>query len=232
MEENRFFRLIWRINAVVIFIAGLLTVAGLVYGIVFLFQSGSGPHYTEDIVNTETGPGMVEEWHLERFEPVTGTQVVVASLVSDQAYDQDYFDKETYSVRNLLFINTRTNTQTWLMDTSDYLLADYHHLTETDWKQKEKAVGFLYVIVKKDTNTDRRLSNEDLKTISVSRPDGSRHTELVKGVDELLDYTLVDNTTVLISYRKGGDIYTGYISFDTLEFHRESKIRLKKTDTG
>ena len=224
MEENKIFRFIWRLNAVVILTAGVLAVAGLILSGIFIVRDITQHNYVEGTVNTEEDSDMVEEWVLGSFEPVAGTPAVVASLVSDQAYAQGYFEKETYSTRNLLFINTRSNAKRWLLQTNDHLVVDYHHLTETDRQQTEEAKGFVYVIVKTDTNDDKRLSDDDLKTVSASRPDGSHLTELVDGVDELIDYTLLDDAIVLISYWKGGDIYTGYIDLETMEFDRVSKV--------
>jgi len=224
MEENKFFRLVWRFNGLVISIAGVLAVGVLLFVGYKLFQDVTRDRTTRNIVNVEKNSDINESWRLGQLSSVDGNKTLMVSLHSDQSYSRAYFSKSSNSIRNYLFIDTETSNKKWLFAHSDYLIERSDILRLGDYNSKEPAVAILYQLVKLDSDHDNRLSADDLTTISITNPDGSGYEELIKDVELIVDHRLLNKNELFILYQKDGLSYSTVLNIQSRELSENSQI--------
>jgi len=225
MEENRFFKYIWRFNAIVLLIAGLLAIGVLAFGGYKIYSETTRERNTRNIVNIQEGTEVEEKWQLGYLSKIQGTPYVMIPLNSDQSYAQSYYSKSSSSARNYLFINSQDNEKHWLFNTNKYLVADSEFLTEHDYGAEDRKIrAILYKVVKSDTDKDKRLTSKDIKSIGISMPNGKGYKEILQGVDVFVGHRLLDENTLLIVYQKKGVGYSANVSLSGFSLSNEEEL--------
>ncbi|SMC95479.1 hypothetical protein SAMN02746065_11715 [Desulfocicer vacuolatum DSM 3385] len=225
MEENRFFKYIWRFNAIVLMIAGLLAIGVLTFGGYKIYLETTRERNTKNIVNIQEGGEIEEEWQLGYLSKIEGTPYVMIPLNSDQSYSQSYYSKSSSSARNYLFINSQNNEKHWLFNTNKYLVVDSEFLTERDYgDEKRKIRAILYKVVKNDTDKDKRLTGKDIKAIGISMPNGKGYKEVLQDVDLFIGHQLIDKNTLLIVYQKKGVGYSANVLLSGFVLTNEAEL--------
>lgn len=215
MEENRFFRTVWRINGL-----GLLCVSlGLLFMIgMVLYDELRGPDGPGQVItNVAPDPEGEEKWRLGYSRKISGTPFILVPLISEKEYVRlkemgfGASAKHSYAgsglsspTRNLLIVNGDGNEQRWLFPTNDQLITDIEQLNDPKCSSDRKTLALQYQVVKKDTNEDNTLTGEDLATVAFSKVDGRGYREVVSEVDSVIASHLIDDSkTLLIFQRKG-----------------------------
>ena len=225
MEESKFFKYVWRINGLILLVAGILAIGVLAFVGYKIYLETTRERGTRNIVNIQKESEMEEEWRLGYMSEIQGTPYVMVPLNSDQSYDQSYYSKSTSSARNYLFIKSTNNEQHWLLGNSEYLITDTDMLSEHGYGKEERSIrAILYQVVTEDTNEDGRLTSKDLKTISISHSDGREYKELIQGIDHFVGHRTVDENTLLIVYQKKGVGYSANISLSDLVISNEQEL--------
>jgi len=83
MEENRFFRLVWRFNGLVILVAGVLAIVIFLFVTYKFFQDVSRDRSVRNIVNIEKNAQIEEGWQLGRLSRISENEIMIP-LHSDQ----------------------------------------------------------------------------------------------------------------------------------------------------
>lgn len=216
MEENRFFKLVWRFNGLVISVAGVLSVCVLLFVVFKLFQDATRERTTKNIVNIEENAAVKESWSLGQFSESNDHKILMIPLHSDQSFDRGYFSKSSNSTRNYLFINTETFEQKWLFDHTNYLIERSDRLRKGDYNSKEPTIAILYQLVKLDSDHNNRLSAGDLTTIAITTPDGSGYKELITEVELVVDYTLLNEKELFLIYQKSSISYSAIVNLQSM----------------
>ncbi len=225
MEENKFFRFIWRFNGLLITITGVLAI-GLMAFVGYKFAKDmSRERSTRNIVNVQEDNNLKEKWKLGYMSDIEGSPYVMIPLNSDQSYAQSYYSKSSSSVRNYLFINSQNNEKHWLFETNQYLIDDIDLLSEKEYNSDKKDVrAILYKIVKSDTNSDKRLTNDDLHAIGLSLPDGKGYKEILDGVDLFIGHRLIDKDTLLVVFQRKGIGFSANINLSGFAISNETEL--------
>lgn len=225
MEESKFFKYVWRVNGLILLVAGILAIGVLAFAGYKIYSESTRDRNTRNIVNIQEESEIKEEWRLGRISETQGTPYVMVPLNSDQSYAQSYYSKSTSSARNYLFIDSKNNEQKWLFQNNKYLIADTDMLSEHGYDKEERNIrAILYQIIKQDTDKDNRLTSKDLKTISISKPNGDGYKELIEGVDVFVGHRTVDENTLLIVFQKQGVGYSAKISLSDLAISNEQEL--------
>lgn len=224
MEENKFFKLVWRFNGLIISIAGVLSVGLLAFGTYKLFQDVTRERTTRNIVNIEENAEIKENWKLGQFSEINNGSILMIPLHSDQSFNRAYFSKSSNSTRNYLFINTETSEERWLFNHTNFLIERSDRLRLGDYSSKEPIVAILYQLVKLDSDHDNRLSAEDLTTIAITNPDGSAYEELIKEVELIVDHTLLNENELFLIYQKGGLSYSTVLNLSSRELTKNHQL--------
>lgn len=224
MEQNRFFRILWRFNAVVISLVGIVSFVCLLFGGYQIFKDITRKSSSQNIVNIETSDEVKIDWHLGSSEKIKGHSVLKIPLFSGQKYSQSYYSKSVKSSRNYLFINTETDSKHWLFSHNDYLVESAEELGLGGCQSQKISLAIIYEVIKSDTNIDMRLTNSDLKTLAISKPDGTNYIELVTELDDVIDYDVVNDNLVYVLYKKNDVVYSASINLSNFAVQNETEI--------
>jgi hypothetical protein len=142
---------------------------------------------------------------LGAFEIVEGTPYRIAPVTIEQEVDRGYYSKGAVSPTNYLVLNVKDKSAIRLVPKNNSLFIQTQKIGKNDKEGKlVKTSGIWYAVVKADTNDDKRLSEEDRKTIAVSDVSGANYTEVIPKVDRLLNTFQLNETNVLMIYETDG----------------------------
>ena len=147
MEETKFFKNVWRFNGLIISVAGVLAIMVLFLAGYHTIKDVFRKRQVRNIANIAENISVKEVWTLGYMRQLDGTEYVMVPLQSDQSYAKSYYSKSSYSVRNFLFINVKTNGKEWLFPNNKWLIANNYTLSEKDHREKaRKTKATLYNI--------------------------------------------------------------------------------------
>ncbi len=224
MEENRFFKLVWRFNGLVISIAGLLAIGVLVFASYEIYKSATRERSTPNTVSIDEEAKIKEKWRYGRLIKISGTKHFMLPLHSDQSFNRAYFSKSSSSTRNYLFIDSETSQKNWLFRHTDFLIESTNRLRRGEYDSKEPTIAILYKLVKLDSDHNSRLTKDDLSTIAITKADGSNYKELFKDVELLIDHSLISKRELLLIYQKDGISYSAILNLESFAITNNEKL--------
>jgi hypothetical protein len=203
-SESRFFKYVWRFNALAI--AGAATTCillGLSAGM-SIFNAEQRPHRVTNIVNVDQEDKASEEFSLGNPSAIAGISYVQVPLYRGRRYGVGSIYSGG-SQQVVLFLNISTNESRWLFNGVGQLIIDSHVLFN---KLKDAndplrtAVAVVHVVVEKDTDGDKRLTEKDAVSLATSTTDGANYRKLIEGVDQLYSVKQIADDKVLVLYQK------------------------------
>ncbi len=218
-EPSPFFRTIWRVNAVLLLVAGL-GVLGLLASEFFSNLTRSSTNRASiDIAGVDATANEAENWFLGNLEPIQGSDFFYLPLQSEEALaKQNRMHNESFfgggywgKSRNFLFINPSENISRWLYSTNSQVVFSMNSYGN-DPEDFGIAVANVYRVVDADTNGDGQLTVDDQSLIAISSPDGTGYLEIVRGIDAILGYQQTDANTLLSIIRREDVAYIVTIS--------------------
>lgn len=225
MENSQFFKQVWRINGIIIMVAGLLAIGVLVFAAYQIFKETVRERGVNGIVNIEASTEVKEKWQLGYLSSIQGTPFVMIPLSSDQQYSQSYYDKSASSIRNYLFINKQKNQQHWLLNSNEHLIMKADVLSEsTASGQDTAALAILFTVITSDTNNDDRLTAKDLKNVAISQPSGQAYREVLRGIDRMIGYSLTGKESLMLVYQRDDIGYAVIISLTDFSVSEETAL--------
>jgi hypothetical protein len=212
MKEKNIFQTIWKIDAVLILIGGLIALVVFGYSAYMIYQDVFRSRDVSSMVNIEANTQMNSEWALGDFDRLEGTDYLMAPVYSTQTYQAAYYEKGTSAVRNYLFVNAIDKSSLWLVPHNNYLILSRHKEFYTPPRGSSLVAWLRYEVVKSDTNQDGRLTRDDKRTIGISDPNGDRYSELITNIDQILGYEMLNENSFLIFYRTDTKNYIAEIN--------------------
>ena len=149
---------------------------------------------------------------LGEFTLIEDTDFLMAPIRDATDSASSYIDYERGGywgpVNNYVFLDRRTQTFQQLLPTNDYVIARAYALEPPSAGTEAPTIlGWLYCVVKADTDGDNELSLTDKIILSLSDVSGARYTEVLIDVDDVYGRTLSNSSTLLIIYRKNEHKY-------------------------
>ena len=214
MEENKFFKWLWRINAIGLF---LILCAGLFS---FINEQIRRSHRLdippEPISSLAEDPKGVEKWVLQSREEMLGTPYFMLALVSKynkvKAKDKSYYATTNNLAyyhqnvaKNILFINSENSKASWIFKTNNQLIVQYDSLlnnSRTPYyvqveRKESKAKLIYYKIIDRDTNGDKIITMEDKQSFAVSKVSGKGYKVIVRDIESIIN----------MKYNKNNEMY-------------------------
>ena len=202
-SESRFFKYVWRFNALAI--AGAATTCillGLSAGL-SIFNAEPRPHRATHIVNVDQEDKASEEFSLCNPNAIAGISYVQVPLYRGRRYGVgSIYSGGSQQVVNLLFLNISTNESRWLFNGVGQLVLDSHTLFNKLKDANDPSRAVVHVVVEKDTDGDKRLTEKDAISLATSATDGTNYRKLVEGVDQLYSVKQIADDKVLVLYQK------------------------------
>lgn len=225
MEENKVFKNIWRFNAIVIMLVGVLGVALALFACIMIYKDITRDRSVRNIVNIEESPEKKVKWQLGSITTIIGSDFLMMPLHSEQSYSSGSYSKSASSTRNYLFIDVISNQKHWLFGKNDYLITQTNQLPNTRYDEQSKDTkAILYYVVKSDTNNDQTLTSSDLLTVAISKPNGKEYVELLKDIDFVNGYKTINENTVILIFQRDNIGYSTSIDLKSLSISGEEQL--------
>jgi hypothetical protein len=223
MKSRRFFAKLWRWNAIVIFLVGVAAIVVLLTALVgMVFDDG-----TENVVHVAPEDVRRSKTWVGVFERIDGSDILRAPLHLDQEISGSY-SEESSAVQNYLFYDPSTAASYWLFSDSATLVASAKELPSRAYTEdRVPVVAFVYEQISRDTDSDRRLTNNDLKTIAVSDGTGKRFTPVLRNVTTLHAAELVNGDAIVIIHETAAKMRAVTIDLATLRIIRDTAVAEK-----
>lgn len=226
-SENKFFKYVWRFNALII--AGAAAIFVFLLGgsiVIDLFQNKTRERGVANVVNLGGSGKADEKFVLGYPARIVGTHYVKIPLYRDQSHDRsDYASSSQKTEVNYIFLNASTNESKWLLENTNQLFISDTALTEKSLPaETSKAVAIVYTMVDNDSDGDGRLTTKDLITLSTSNIDGTDHRKLIQGIDRLYSVTQTADDKVLVLYEKNRETLSELYSVPSMKQLSQQKI--------
>jgi hypothetical protein len=227
LRSRRFFSVLWRANAVLIFVAGIMGSLVLAFVLFLMWQEATRSRHASDVLNVASNEIEGSTTSLGGFDPIEGTPVLRAELFIEQEYEFSAGSKDTRSTQNYLYYNPTENTTNWLLPGYKGIILATHELPADDYREvRTPPKVVLYELVDRDTNGDGKLTQNDRRDIAVSDPAGTRLTRVLKDVEGFNGGHLAEGgADVLVFYRSAGALHVARIDSVTGKVLHESDIR-------
>jgi hypothetical protein len=227
-SESRFFKYVWRFNALAI--AGAATtciVLGLSAGW-SIFNAEPRPHRATNIVNVDQEDKASEEFSLGNPSAIAGISYVQVPLHRGRRYGVgSIYSGGSQQVVNLLFLNISTNESRWLFNGVGQLVLDSHTLfnkVKDANDPSRAAVAVVHVVVEKDSDGDKRLTEKDAICLATSATDGTNYRKLIEGVDQLYAVKQIADDKVLVLYQKNRETVSALYSVPSMALLMQASV--------
>jgi len=201
MNSRKLFSFIRKFNIMLIFFVGILSLGLLTIVASFVLQERMSTKHVNNVSNVAGEEVKKLKVEIGDFARIEGSQVFRSPISVKQEYSFSYGSKEASSIRNYLFFNQENKSTYWLKNGNDALILSADYLPESNYNWTQRTiVAFVYVIVEKDTNSDERFTENDLKNIAISDANGLRYKVILKNVNRLNGLSLLENGHILIFY--------------------------------
>src|ERR1700730_5888546 len=179
LRRPRVFRSIWRINAVMILVIGLLSLGLFAFVAYEALKERFQSLHRNDLVNVDPRVHIDSNWELGSFEHIAGTNVAAAPVHSSQRFRLAVREKDAEAVRNYLFLDLYDKSSRWLLPNHDRLILNKREIcgatSEKGWQSCREVAWLAFESVTADTDGDHRLSSKGRLTLGFSNPDGGNY---------------------------------------------------------
>ncbi|MBC7795369.1 MAG: hypothetical protein H7Z37_00690 [Pyrinomonadaceae bacterium] len=217
MTTTKLFRLIWRINAVIVLAVGIVVTGFMIAGLaVFVKEQLRTSNNNTIKVRTDENAIVKTELKYGKFSKVAGANYMVASIQAKQDYSNygiaNSKEQTNVAFSNCVFVNLADDSTGFLLPHNDSLIVYHEAVTKesktlTNDDEIAPTLLFSYRIVKNDTNNDGRLNLDDKKTIAFSDISGANLTDIITNVDEVLNTERLNDNTMIYIYRANEKIF-------------------------
>ena len=230
MTSRRLFAAVWRANALLILVAGVLSIGVLSFALWQIYKETTRTRHATQVINVAGEQVDRATRRVGRFEAVEGSAILRAPLTLEQEYGFSSGSKETSSPQNYLFYDPRSGRSWWLLPGFSGLLLSTEQLPSHEYGAKPApVVAFAYELVESDTSGDEKLTGSDRRSIALSGPDGSNVVKLFRDVDELNGAYLQDDGILLI-YTAAGALRAAHVDPRTFAVTRDAALQQEKGD--
>ena len=215
MDQNRFFKWIWRFNAVALALAMLALAATFVQS--YFFWSNFGAPAARQVVGALTTPAGTSKYHLRLDFGREGRTVAVLALEDSQTRSVgggSYSGPPQSDIFNYLFVDPMTGAAHWLFPTNHQRITDTDYLTAQPNQTNpfgptyERASGsgpvraIVYDVVPGGDAAGAEAATK--YQVYVSKPDGTMLTKFIDDSDGVPSTIQVDADKILVFYVSKG----------------------------
>ncbi|WP_019499971.1 hypothetical protein [Pseudanabaena sp. PCC 6802] len=202
------------VNKLIVFVGGILLIGLMGYVAYQIYKYSTRDRSISNVILTDSNNSSLKsnKLGLGAFENIEGTPYLLGAIVLAQESDRGYYTKGASSTTNYLILNVKDKSAIRLVPKNNSLFIRAEKFGKNDRDGKlVQALGLWYVAVKADTNSDRRLTEEDRKIIAVSDVSGANYTEVIPNIDRLLNTFRISETSILTIYEASGKNFVSEI---------------------
>lgn len=220
MKGRRFFALLWRVNAVVIFAAGTVGLFVLLFAAAVVYKEVTRPGHVAAAANIARQQPDADATHVGEFRPLGDGTILRAPLyLANEQYAVGSSSSSMHSTRNYLFYDTSSQQAYWLISGHRGQILKTEDLPEADCPDDDQSpvVITYYVLVDRDTDGDGELTDQDSKSFAVSDPSGRRFARLLDEMDQINGGHLDASGRLVVFFTSNASLRTARIDPSTHE---------------
>lgn len=228
---SKFDKYLWRVNGVLIFGVSLSLFLFIAFGIYLESKrAGSMESNSREIRINNKVNSVDENLRLRQIEMIRGTEYAMVALSAEEkSIDRsfDAFRSNTSpgktNVRNYLIMNIKTKVSHWVWSTNkNSILSDNVVCNRDCYYPKATSIGIMFELVELDSNKDKYLNGQDLRSIHFYSLSQYKNIPIVSAIDRVHGVQAVDDNSVIFFYSKDDnnffktiDLKTGMVSAPT-----------------
>jgi hypothetical protein len=228
MDNIKFFRVLWRVNAIIILALSIVFII-LMVGLFKNTSYQTRSVYMDDVFEQESE--RKARWNLGKFEELNESGLFIAPLMSKQSFSIGFSKKKkTKAIRNYLFVDINQKNSFWLFEQNDFVIEGIQYVTEAGisrWysDSREKAIALFFVVYKVDTNNDNAIKDNDLGSVALTKLDGSAYTEIENEIENIRSIKVTNaGTDLVLFYEKEGKLYVS--KYSLTDFKKISEMEI------
>ena len=225
MDDNKWFKLLWRVNAVLalLVLLGVLVQAARYRARRLWPAEPMMANFYQMGVDAQGNPVVEGKWRYGQPYRVPGESQCIVPLHSvDDADDASRYHEGP--LRNLLFLTSDLKTARWLLPDNGRKIADWSFL---QGKGNETTLGILLKL-EDHTVTQEEPNTTPSVAICLCRPDCTGFTQVLDGVTRVIGSQVIADNSLLIFYVKDGAGHAARIA--TSDFTVVGRTRLDLQD--
>lgn len=185
-DSHPLFRLIWRLNALVILGVGLVAGVVALWALVQIGRDIVRPRMVEGVLNP-TLPERRETLTLGGFEAAPGGRYLIARIQGEQDGDSGVYSKTVGSTRDLVILDRVTGEAKRVLGRLDHLILTWSYPVADREGTPEPSL-LLLTVIDADTDGDKRLDSNDRRTVLACAPSGHACAPVIAGIDQVLSH--------------------------------------------
>jgi hypothetical protein len=230
MDDNRFFKFIWRVNALAIALLLMIAVCAMAWemGLRKVFA----PRDVSQVVNIDTtDQSLVQKRQISAPTKLEGHDLFLVSVNSEQQYDTEYSSKGTRNTRrNIGIYDPKSGTIKWVFPTQDQLITEVTTLFVEQSKPSGQTVSvadsLLITFVDNDTNGDKRLSNSDVKSLHARKILEAEGKTVLTNIDSDPRVWGLKGKQRVLFFKRDGVLQSALFDSDTMTIDSTHAIKL------
>lgn len=213
MELNKFLKIVWSINGVVILMLVLLAVGAIIIELAGNFRSYSPPQVIvgDDLEKAKKDGLILQGLDYGDPEKILHTDLYILP-VSIRTYDNPErslrlkvgsgsYAEEAQNMVNVIFLSRELEVEHVLLEEKVFIESlRYPGINAYDNADSTQH-NITYLIARQDTNENGSIEGSDDLDLYISDLNGTNLTQVSKNVD-IKEYTFLDRNRILISYRE------------------------------
>jgi hypothetical protein len=228
MRAHQFYRKVWRVNALVILLVGILGVGVLAISAVYALNAVFGERRVTAVVNPGGEQQVQEVLSLGHATQITGHPWLLVAVSSDQTYDREYYSKSSVAARNYGFV-TAAGPSRWLYPHNRFLIVSATQLPGAEFAEDDRPTAAVaFAVVQADTDGDKRLTGSDLSSLVLTRPDGTQSKTVLDNVRRIVSQELIGDDVVIL-YESASGYGKAVISLTDFSRTADEPLELPKT---
>ena len=231
MKSDKFFKWIWNVNGLILFVGIVIAVLFISYQLIsVLFKND---FVEQPTLNLAQDNKKEEKWSLGYPRKVGKTDFHYIPLESEKLTAEKRsssirnFSSGSYNPtrsKNVLLINGITNKSYWLFKTIDQLIIEIKPFVANEFNENIMTRAISYEVINNDTNQDGKLDNSDKRTYAISKIDGSNYTEIISGYNRIVESELNTDGNLFVVFINNNEVYSMVINLMTFKVLSELSL--------
>lgn len=204
MDENKWFRRLWRVNAVLILLVLVVGIGAHSHKTVrgwFREPYISSSNIAQVGFGFDASGDAVLKGRYGRPRELPGASRFIVPL--NRVYRKG--DPSGYRgslLANLLFVDAALGVKRWLLPDNEKYISRYHLLTHGR-DESERTLAILYKIMEESDVVDEETGSKLMKpSVYLSRPDGTGLVRVIECVDRIIGHPVADENHLVVFYVK------------------------------
>jgi hypothetical protein len=215
----RFFRWIWRINAVLILVAAAAAVCGVVAFVVSEVQSSVRRHDAVAAAPRVVANSESAQLHLGGFSIIPGTSVYKALLTSGRGGIDIGSSGYAADTRNILFVDLATGAGKWLLPSDDQTITFDENVDENHRDADRTTLANVFLVKPYSSHSEAAPGR-----LLVTDATAAHVTEIAPDVQSVNGVTLTPAGEIAVFFQRGRNYEVALIDKSSLRKISERTI--------